>query len=156
MSCRNENNDFEWQAATTRRKKRANAINWKSNSRHSSGNRQPHSIVQKFMVGLHAEDMVETAMTERCGDLNHYVIISPFSPDTYFTKSFSIISGLEEKLRELLIVLMRNRYPSVFSIHHGLMITLIHQVQLTTLFFYKKLECPHSLKSFLDFDHFSA
>ena len=121
MSCRNENNDFEWQAATTRRKKRANAINWKSNSRHSSGNRQPHSIVQKFMVGLHAEDMVETAMTARCGDLNHCVITSPFSPDKDFTKSFSNISGLEEKLRELLNVMKRNRYPSVFSIHHGLM-----------------------------------
>ena len=72
-------------------------------------------------MGLQSEDMVETAMTERCGELNHCVITSPFSPDTDFTKSFSNISGLEEKLRELLNVLKRNRYPSVFTIHHGLM-----------------------------------
>ena len=72
------------------------------------------------MVGLHAEDMVETAMTARCGELYHCVIASPFSPGTDFTKSFSNISGLEEKLRELLTVLLRNRYPSVFTVHHGL------------------------------------
>ena len=100
----------------------ANAKNWKSNSRQSFGNRQPHSIVQKFMVGLQSEDIVETAMTARFGELNHCVITCSFSHDTDFTKSFSNISGLEEKLRELLNVLKRNRYPSVFtSIHHGLM-----------------------------------